>query len=109
MSPSAGSPCAIIIRSSAMPRQRARGVRRRGVLAHARRFNQLEVWQRLGLPIEECIEITDNSETMKLFRSPRCSRSDRADREGYRPVGPKVQDAFAAMGAIGFAETDAAQ
>src|SRR6266516_5891284 len=33
------------------------------------RFNSLEVWQRLGLPIEKCIEITDNSETMKLFRS----------------------------------------
>src|ERR1700730_7943667 len=29
------------------------------------RFNQLEVWQRLGLPIEECIEIHDNSAAMK--------------------------------------------
>ena len=38
------------------------------------RFNQLEVWQRLGLPIEKCIEITDNSEAMKLFRSRLFSR-----------------------------------
>src|SRR5438046_8765196 len=38
------------------------------------RFNQLEVWQRLGLPIEKCIEITDNSESMKMFRSRLCSR-----------------------------------
>src|SRR5690348_18093215 len=29
------------------------------------RFNQLEVWQRLGLPVEQCIEIVDNSEAMK--------------------------------------------
>src|SRR5438552_8284703 len=33
------------------------------------RCNQREVWQRLGLPIEQCIEITDNSESMEMFRS----------------------------------------
>src|SRR5207302_7511241 len=33
------------------------------------RFNQLEVWQRLGLPIEECLRIVDQSEAMNLFRS----------------------------------------
>jgi P-aminobenzoate N-oxygenase AurF len=38
------------------------------------RFNQLEVWQRLGLPIEECLEIVDRSEAMNLFRSRIFSR-----------------------------------
>jgi len=38
------------------------------------RFNQLEVWQRLGLPIEECLDIVDRSEAMKLFRSRIFSR-----------------------------------
>src|SRR5438105_11060883 len=33
------------------------------------RFNQKEVWERLGLPVDECIEILDHSETMQLFRS----------------------------------------
>src|SRR5438552_8049295 len=33
------------------------------------RFNQLEVWQRLGLPVEECVRIVDQSEAMNLFRS----------------------------------------
>ena len=51
--------------------------------------------------------ITDNSETMKLFRSPPV-QPDRADGKDIGLWGPKVQKAFAAMGAIGFAEADAA-
>src|SRR3981189_3443461 len=38
------------------------------------RFNQKEVWERVGLPIEECLRIVDGSETMKLFRSRIFSR-----------------------------------
>src|ERR1700747_1544619 len=38
------------------------------------RFNQREVWERLGLPVEECLEIVDRSETMKIFRSRIFSR-----------------------------------
>jgi P-aminobenzoate N-oxygenase AurF len=71
------------------------------------RFNQLEVWQRLGLPIDACIEITDNSDAMKLFRSRLFSRIVPTVKD-IGLWGPKVQEAFAAMGAIGFAETDAA-
>src|SRR6266576_2342619 len=71
------------------------------------RFNQLEVWQRLGLPIEKCIEITDNSESMKLFRSRLFSRIVPTVKD-IGLWGPKVQEAFAAMGAIEFAKTDAA-
>src|SRR5213075_1896233 len=38
------------------------------------RFNQREVWERLGLPVEECLDIVDHSETMKVFRSRIFSR-----------------------------------
>src|ERR687884_615875 len=38
------------------------------------RFNQLEVWQRLGLPIEECLRLVEESESMKVFRSRIFSR-----------------------------------
>src|SRR5881227_2780893 len=71
------------------------------------RFNQLEVWQRLGLPIEQCIEITDHSESMKMFRSRLFSRIVPTVKD-IGLWGPKVQEAFAAMGAIEFAKTDAA-
>src|SRR5213593_1757035 len=71
------------------------------------RFNQLEVWQRLGLPVEKCIEITDHSDTMKLFRSRLFSRIVPTVKD-IGLWGPKVQEAFAAMGAIEFAQTDAA-
>src|SRR5882762_8729975 len=71
------------------------------------RFNQLEVWQRLGLPIEECLDIVDRSEAMKLFRSRIFSRIVPTVRD-IGLWGQRVQEAFAAMGAIEFASADAA-
>jgi hypothetical protein len=71
------------------------------------RFNQLEVWQRLGLPIEECLDIVDRSEAMKLFRSRIFSRIVPTVRD-IGLWGQRVQEAFAAMGAIEFAGVDAA-
>ena len=71
------------------------------------RFNQLEVWQRLGLPIEECPQIVDRSEAMNLFRSRIFSRIVPTVRD-IGLWGQRVQEAFAAMGAIEFASTDAA-
>jgi hypothetical protein len=38
------------------------------------RFNQREVWQQLGLPVEECLRIVDQSESMRVFRSRIFSR-----------------------------------
>jgi 1,2-phenylacetyl-CoA epoxidase catalytic subunit len=71
------------------------------------RFNQKEVWERLGLPVDECIEILDHSETMQLFRSRQFTRIVPTVKD-IGLWGPKVQEAFAAMGAIEFAKTDAA-
>jgi len=70
------------------------------------RFNQLEVWQRLGLPIEECLRIVDRSEAMNLFRSRIFSRVVPTVRD-IGLWGQRVQEAFAAMGAIEFADVDA--
>jgi len=70
------------------------------------RFNQREVWERLGLPVEECLAIVDQSETMKVFRSRIFSRIVPT----VKDIGlwePQVQEAFAAMGAIDFAKVDA--
>src|SRR6202047_5370536 len=85
---------------------------REGGVIHARwhmrdRFNQLEGWQRLGLPIEECLDIGDGSEAMKLFRSRIFSRIVPTVRD-IGLWGQRVQEAFAAMGAIEFAGVDAA-
>jgi len=71
------------------------------------RFNQKEVWERLGLPVDECIEILDHSETMQLFRSRLFTRIVPTVKD-IGLLGPKVQEAFAAMGAIEFAKIDAA-
>jgi hypothetical protein len=69
------------------------------------RFNQLEVWQRLGLPIDECLQIVDRSEAMNLFRSRIFSRVVPTVRD-IGLWGQRVQEAFAAMGAIEFADVD---
>jgi hypothetical protein len=71
------------------------------------RFNSLEVWQRLGLPADECIRIVDESEPMKVFRSRIFSRIVPTVRD-IGLWGKGVQEAFAAMGAIEFADVDAA-
>src|SRR5947208_1583862 len=71
------------------------------------RFNSLEVWERLGLPVEECLDIVDHSETMKVFRSRIFSRIVPTVKD-IGLWGPQVQAAFAAMGAIEFAKIDAA-
>jgi hypothetical protein len=71
------------------------------------RFNQREVLERLGLPVEECLDIVDQSESMKLFRSRIFSRIVPTVKD-IGLWGPQVREAFAAMGAIEFANVDAA-
>jgi hypothetical protein len=71
------------------------------------RFNQLEVWRRLGLPERECLRLVEESETMKVFRGRIFSRIVPTVRD-IGLWGEKVQQAFAAMGAIEFAGVDAA-
>ncbi|HEV2301775.1 MAG TPA: diiron oxygenase, partial [Stellaceae bacterium] len=71
------------------------------------RFNQLEVWRRLGLPEQECLRLVEESETMKVFRGRIFSRIVPTVRD-IGLWGEEVQKAFAEMGAIEFAGVDAA-
>src|SRR5437868_13178925 len=80
---------------------------RAGLLQLYSKGKQQEVWERLGLPVDECIEILDHSETMQLFRSRLFTRIVPTVKD-IGLWGPKVQEAFAAMGAIEFAKIDAA-
>jgi len=64
------------------------------------------VWERLGLPVEECLAIVDQSEAMRVFRSRIFSRIVPTVKD-IGLWGPQVQEAFAAMGAIEFASVDA--
>ncbi len=69
-------------------------------------FNQREVWEQLGPPVEKCLKIVDQSGSMKVFRSRIFSRMVPTVKD-IGLWGPQVQEAFAAMGAIEFAEVDA--
>ena len=71
------------------------------------RFNQSEVWERLGLPAGVLDEVHYNSKQMNSFRGRLFSRIVPTVKD-IGLWGPKVQEAFAAMGAIEFAKTDAA-
>jgi hypothetical protein len=71
------------------------------------RFNQREAWERLGLPVAECLDIVDHSESMQVFRSRIFSRIVPTVKD-IGLWGPQVREAFAAMGAIEFANVDAA-
>src|SRR5438309_948055 len=69
------------------------------------RFNQKELWENLGLPVKEAIEVATASENMRLFRKRLFSRIVPTVKD-IGLWGPGVQKAFADMGAIEFAEVD---
>jgi 1,2-phenylacetyl-CoA epoxidase catalytic subunit len=70
------------------------------------RFNQWEVWERLGLPAKECVEVTMNSENTKNFRTRLFSRIVPTVKD-IGLWGPRVRKAYADMGVMDFAEIDA--
>jgi hypothetical protein len=70
------------------------------------RFNQLEVWERLGLPAKECVEHVMNSDGMKQFRTRLFSRIVPTVKD-IGLWGPRVRKAFEDMGVMGMAEVDA--
>jgi hypothetical protein len=69
------------------------------------RFNQKELWENLGLPVKEAIEVAMASENMRLFRKRLFSRIVPTVKD-IGLWGEKVQKAFADMGAIEFADVD---
>src|SRR5229473_6322123 len=70
------------------------------------RFNQWEVWERLGLPAKECVEAVMTSDGMKQFRTRLFSRIVPTVKD-IGLWGPRVRKAFEDMGIVGFADVDA--
>ena len=69
------------------------------------RFNQKEVWENLGLPVEQAVEAAMASENMRLFRRRLFSRIVPTVKD-IGLWGTDVQKAFTDMGAIEFADVD---
>jgi hypothetical protein len=69
------------------------------------RFLAEEVWETLGLPVEECMAYVDGSQMMRDFRSRLFTRIVPAIRE-IGLWGTKIRRAYANMGILGYAETD---
>jgi 1,2-phenylacetyl-CoA epoxidase catalytic subunit len=65
------------------------------------RFLAEEVWETLGLPVDECLEYVRKSEMMQEFRKMLFSRIVPTVKD-LGLFGPKVQKAFTDMGVIGF-------
>ena len=69
------------------------------------RFLSEEVWETLGLPVEQCVGYVESSQIMREFRSRLFSRIVPAIKE-IGLWGPKIRRAYANMGIIGFADVD---
>ena len=72
------------------------------------RFNQAEVWERLGLPAQVIDDIHTNSKQMKSFRGRLFSRVVPTVKD-IGLWGPRVQKAFAEMGVLEYAQIDVAE
>ncbi|MGH7375312.1 MAG: ferritin-like domain-containing protein, partial [Candidatus Rokuibacteriota bacterium] len=71
------------------------------------RFNQKEVWENLGLPVQECVAAVDQSDTMKQFRRRLFTRIVPTVKD-IGLWGSRVRRAYEDMGVMEFAEVDAA-
>jgi len=69
------------------------------------RFLSEEVWETLGLPVEECVAYVERSEMMRQFRSTLFSRIVPTIKD-IGLWGPKIRRAYANMGIIGYADVD---
>ena len=69
------------------------------------RFNSRDVYERLGLPIKECIEWEENSPGMQEFRAALFTRIVPAIKD-IGLWGPRVRKAYGDMGVLAFADID---
>ena len=72
------------------------------------RFLAEEVWETLGLPVEECVGYVESSPMMRDFRSLLFSRIVPTIKD-IGLWGPKIRRAYSNMGIIGFADVDTEQ
>ena len=88
--------------------RRARGVRGRGALPHARPLQPAEVWERLGLPVEDAGRDPLQFQADESFRGRLFTRIVPTVKD-IGLWGPRVQKAFADMGVMEFAKIDVAE
>jgi hypothetical protein len=69
------------------------------------RFLGEEVWENLGLPIDECKEFMDRSEMMRVYRTNLFTRIVPTMKD-IGLWGPRIRKAYADMDIIGYADTD---
>jgi hypothetical protein len=69
------------------------------------RFLAEEVWDNLGLDVEDCLKYVRDSESQMMFRSLLFTRIVPTLRD-IGLFGPKVQNAFADMGVLGYTSVD---
>src|SRR5271156_354197 len=72
------------------------------------RFDAVELWQNLELPIEECVEYVDSSPDMREFQSRLFSRIVPTIKN-IGLWGPKIRRAYSNMGVMAFADLDSEQ
>ena len=70
------------------------------------RFLAEEVWETLGLPVEECVRYVDSSEELRNFRSRLFTRIVPTIKD-IGLWGPRIRKAYTDMGVMSYAETDA--
>jgi hypothetical protein len=69
------------------------------------RFLAQEVWENLGLPVEECLKFVNESESQVQFRSLLFTRIAPTLKD-VGLFGPRVRAAFADMGVLGYSDVD---
>jgi len=69
------------------------------------RFLAQQVWERLGLPVDECLRYVSQSQHMTEFRSRLFSRIVPTMKD-IGLWGPKIRAAYADMGILGYADVD---
>jgi 1,2-phenylacetyl-CoA epoxidase catalytic subunit len=69
------------------------------------RFMAHEVWERLGLDVDKCVEFTENSDLTREFRKMLFSRIVPTVKD-IGLWGPKVQQAYVDLGVIQFQDMD---
>jgi P-aminobenzoate N-oxygenase AurF len=69
------------------------------------RFDAREMWDNLGLPVDQVVEAAMVSESQRIFRAQLFSRIVPTVRD-IGLWGPKVRKAYADMGVMQFADTD---
>ena len=72
------------------------------------RFQAEEVWERLGLPVDECARHMSESNFMRNYRTDLFTRIVPMMKD-IGLWGPKIRKAYEQMGIIGYCDTDVEQ